>query len=61
MKKEKKMIKCFWDGEKTIHTFTKTGKYSSCIRCKCGEKDLDIFNFDYSSTKMTFGKIKYSN
>ena len=60
-RKEKKMIKCFWDGEKMIHIFTKTGKYSHCIRCECGEKDLDVFNFDYPSRKMTFSKIKYSN
>ena len=58
---KKKMIKCFWDGEKMIHIFTKTGKYSHCIRCECGEKDLDVFNFDYPSRKMTFSKIKYSN
>ena len=51
MKKEIKM-KCFWDGKKMIHIFEKTGKYSDCIRCECGEKNIDIFP-DYGVRKMT--------
>jgi hypothetical protein len=45
----------------TKNTETMSGEYSNCIRCKCGEKDLDIFNFDYPLRKMTFNKIKYNN
>ena len=58
MKKEIKM-KCFWDGKKMIHIFEKTGKYSDCIRCECGEKNLDIFP-DYGVRKMTFEKIRFN-